>query len=366
MELGRFVVDTHVHPQRHAVNFEAQDDDADYTNLAMLMHTAVPADEATDDDKVVVFDNSDRLVYDMDRYGVDMCVLLPAFGMTNEINEMIMEDHPDRFVACAQAQQTKKDALRGEEEWSIDKACEEIDYWLEKDGFRGIGEFLPYDPNQEEPMTWRERKPQLRKVFEVADKHDVPIRWHPGAAAGYSGGGLRKADKFPEYQDPMYAADIIPEFPDVDLIFEHGGVQGHWRYNVERALIVAAQFNNVYLEVGLWWEDLLKRAFNDPNVGPEQLIFGTDWGASMVANANHNSSDTSIDFPPLRWEQYEKRGLPAHQPDYWGTTLREMQKYALFNNLPQDELNLVMGGNFCDLYDVDPPHSRLFPEYLDR
>lgn len=363
--MGRFVVDTHVHPQRHAVNFQGREETPEYANLGAMMHTAVPAEEAGEDDAVVVYDNSERLVYDMDRYDVDMCVLLPAFGMTNEINAEIMEQYPDRFVSCAYPVETKKAAMRGEAEWTSEKAAEELDEWLGRDGFVGIGEFMPWDPTREEPMTWRERKEDIRPYFDLAAKHDVPIRWHPGAASGYQGGGIREQDKFPDYQDPMRAADILGEYPEVTLIFEHGGVQGHWRYNVERALVVAAQFDDVYLEVGLWWSDLLRRAFNDPNVGPDQLLFGTDWGASMVAQPNHNHTDTSIDYPPLRWEQYADRGLPAHQPDYWGTTLRELNKFAMETSLPQDELNLVLGGNFCEIYDVDPPHTRLFPEYLD-
>jgi hypothetical protein len=35
---------------------------------------------------LVPYNNSLRLEYDMDCYGVDMCVLLPAFGMTDELN----------------------------------------------------------------------------------------------------------------------------------------------------------------------------------------------------------------------------------------------------------------------------------------
>ena len=34
------------------------------------------------------FDNSKRLLYDIEQYGVDACVLLPAFGMTNDLNEV--------------------------------------------------------------------------------------------------------------------------------------------------------------------------------------------------------------------------------------------------------------------------------------
>jgi hypothetical protein len=35
----------------------------------------------------VIYDNSARLLYDMECYGVDMCIISPAFGMTDEINQ---------------------------------------------------------------------------------------------------------------------------------------------------------------------------------------------------------------------------------------------------------------------------------------
>ena len=364
MKMGRFVVDTHVHAQRHAVRFREGAEEEMYSRLGELMHTAVPADEAEEEDAIIVYDNSDRLLYDMEAYGVDMCMLLPAFGMNNKINRQIIENHPDEFVACGFPVQTKKKALRGEEDWTVEAAVEELDEVLSWDGFVGIGEFLPHDPNLEERMTWRERKEQLRPFFDLAAKHDVPIRWHPGAASGYQGGGLREQDKLPDYRDPYNAADILAEYPDVDLVFEHGGIQGHWKYNVERACMVAAQYDNVYLEIGLWWKDILRRPLNDPNIGPDQLLWGTDWGASAVAEG-HDSANES-DFPPMRWEQFEDRGIPAHMADYWGTSLRELDKLAREDNIPQDELNLILGGNFCDIYDVEPPHTRLFPEYISR
>jgi hypothetical protein len=37
--------------------------------------------------------------------------------------------------------------------------------------------------------------------------------------------------------------------------------------------------------VGLWWEGILNRAMNDPDIGPDQLLWGTGWGASMVAKS---------------------------------------------------------------------------------
>ncbi|MBW1801943.1 MAG: hypothetical protein JRJ85_14565, partial [Deltaproteobacteria bacterium] len=84
---GRFVVDTHVHAQRHAFKFKDRGIKPDWAKLAEGMPDAD------------VYDNTERLLYDMARYQVDMCVIMPAFGMTDELNAEIVKAHPDKFVA---------------------------------------------------------------------------------------------------------------------------------------------------------------------------------------------------------------------------------------------------------------------------
>ena len=80
MKLGRFIIDTHVHAQRHAAGPEFKKLGIDdpkkirYKDLAQIMPS------------LVTYDNSKRLLYDMDCYEVDMCILHPAFGMSNELN----------------------------------------------------------------------------------------------------------------------------------------------------------------------------------------------------------------------------------------------------------------------------------------
>ena len=358
MKLGRFVVETHCHAQRHAARIQQAGDDPDYGLLAGKMDTAVPADEADEDDEVIVYDNSDRLKYDMEAYGVDMCVLLPAFGMTNEINHQIIQSDPDRFVAAAYPVQTKKKALRGEEEWTWDAACEELDEWLSKDGFRMIGEGTPYDPTDEEPLDWAERKDQLRRIFDVAADHEVPVRWHTGYVSGY-GGGMSLFDLYPDWADPSYANQMKAEYPEVPIVFDHGGMQATWREeHVDACCKVAATHDDVYLELGLYWADLMKKPLNDPNIGIEQLLWGGDWGASMVEHSNRGGD------PPMWWDQIQSRGLPAHQVDYWGSAQRQLLKFATETDLPQDELNMILGGNAVRLFDLEPPETRLFQNYL--
>ncbi len=359
MKLGRFIVETHCHAQRHAAKIQ-DEEDVDYGDLAQKMVTAVPPEEADDDDDVIVYDNSERVLRDMETYDVDMCVLLPGvFGFTNEINQGIMEENPGKFVAAAWPVQTMKAAQRGEEDWTIDAACAELDEWLSKDGFRMIGEGIPYDPTIEEPMEWVERKEEVRRVFDVAADHDVPVRWHTGYVSGY-GSGLNLFQNFPDWSDPTLATQLKAEYPDVPIVFDHGGMQATWReHHVDQCCQVAATYDDVYLEIGLYWKDLLKKPMNDPNIGLDQLLWGTDWGASMPQV--HQPGEE----PQMYWDQVVDRGLPAHQVDYWGASLRQLSKYAMERDLPQDDLNLILGGNAARLFDLDVPDHRMFKQYVD-
>ncbi len=356
MRLGRFIVETHCHAQRHAARVQ-DSGDSSYGNLADRMKAAVNADEADEDDEVIVYDNSDRVLRDMETYGVDMCLLLCGFGMENRINQQIIEEDPDKFVAAAAPVQTKKKALRGEEEWSWDAACEELDYWLNRDGFVMTGEGIRGDPTRTEPIEWKERKDHIRKVFDVAADHDVPVGWHTGYAAGYGGNHL--FNLYPDWEDPTLASQLKAEYPEVPIVFHHGGMQAGWQDSyVEDVCQVAGTFDDIYIEVGLYWKDLLKKPMNDPNIEVDQLLWGNDWGASMVQHHQPNED------PPVFWEQIASRGLPAHMPDYWGASFRQIFKFAQEVDLPQDKLNLIMGGNAVRLFDLDAPDDRMFEDYV--
>lgn len=359
MQLGRYIVETHCHGQRHAVRVQSTEEDSDYKTLPDQMKLAVPGDEADEDDAVIVYDNSERVVRDMDTYGVDVCVLLSSFGMTNEINRQIIERHPDKFIAAAAPVQTKKKALRGEEDWTWDAVAEELDEWLQRDGFRMTGEGIRCDPTRTDPIPWSERKEQLRYVFDVAAKHEVPVRWHTGYVSGY-GGTHGLFNILPDWSDPTLASQMKAEYPEVPIIFDHGGMQAGWQESyVDDVCQVASTFDDVYIEIGLYWAELMAKPFNDPNIGVDQLLWGTDWGASMVEHHQPNEE------PQSYWEQISERGLPAHQPDYWGSSFRKLLKFSMDRDIPQDTLNLILGGNAARLFDLDIPDHRMFEQYVD-
>jgi len=216
MKLGRFIIDTHVHAQRHAAGPEFKKSGKTdlkkikYNDLASIMR------------HLVTYDNSKRLLYDMECYQVDMCILHPAFGMSNELNVDLVERYPDKFVALVSAKDLADKATKGEAEWSIEAACEELDRHLSTGKFVGIGEGMPANPTRKKTYSQTERMDELRKVMEVAQKHQVPVRVHTGSPMGYH----ITYTRWPENFHPNWIRDIATEYPDVPIIFDHGGMQG--------------------------------------------------------------------------------------------------------------------------------------------
>ncbi len=340
MKLGRFVVDTHVHSQRFAPgkdsfkNAKAKGH-LSYNDLAAVIATAEP------------YDNSDRLLFDMDCYGVDMCVLLPAFGMTNELNLALVERHPDKFVAVCSATETLQKCRDTGEPWSAKAAAEELDKLLASGKFVGIGEGLPTDHDRLTTTSQTDRLDEMRPTLEVARKHKSVVRVHSGVVMGYP----LTHHFWPETLHPMWLLDIAQEYPDVPIVFDHGGVQGGASERFfEQALLVAGANDNVYLETGLWWPELYEKALRDPNVGPEKLLWGTDWGASIPFHSQPGQ------VPSEYAVQLRKQPPPQHQVDVWGWALRQLLRL----NIVQDDLNLILGGNAARLFGLTLPLTRLF------
>lgn len=338
MKMARFIVDTHVHSQRHAVGKKLKGS-TDYDDLGKEMS------------RVEAYSNEARLLYDMECYGVDMCITEPSFGMTNEISVQQTKDHPEKFAANCQARRSvnRLKAAFGETDWNIDDVCAELDELLSTGDYVGIGEGLPmggmklkkggkYPEYSGEP----EIIAQMMKVCEVARKHGVPLRFHTGIPGGYAIPYHGRPWTF----EPLWAHTLAVAFPDVPIILEHGGIEGGWwEHFYEQCLHVASSHKHVYLETGRWWTDLYYKALKDPNVGPEKLLWGTDWGASLPVYTNLGG------YPPAFTSQVHKDGIPRHQVDIWGWSLKQIGRL----DISQDDLNLMLGGNAVRLYNLRTP-----------
>ena len=346
MKIARFIIDSHVHVQRHAAGPEFKKLGLDdprkirYEDLAEVMP------------KIKTYDNSKRLLYDMNCYGVDMCILCSAFGMNNEINVDLVERYPDKFKALAYPKETADKAMAGEIEWTIDAAIEELDRLLSSGKYIGTGEGMPSNPTwkqNQRTISQTERMDELRQVMNLARHHQVPVRVHTGSPMGYP----ITYGFWPENFHPFWIRDLAAEYPDVPIIFDHGGMQGgRWDNQVEECVQVASNHDNVYLETGLYWTELYYKALSDPNVGPEKLMWGTDWGASIPIH-------TQLGLNPQTYAvQIRKEGLVTHQVDVIGWSLKQVSRL----DISQDDMNLILGGNTLRVYKIDFPLTRMFKE----
>lgn len=348
MKLGRFIVDTHVHAQRlaagKALRARGIEDisKVDYKTLSDVLRDA----EA--------YDNSPRLLYDMECYGVDMCVLVSAYGMSNAMNLDLMERYPDKFVAITDAKEYEDHCEKTGEEWTIKGVCEYLDKTLATKKFVGIGEVLPHmRPNTPvtEPLSRETVIKNCLQVMEVARAHKVSVHVHAaGATMGYRR-SYSAGSSGPSTFNPLWVLDLAYAFPDVPIIIAHGGVAMWWWEKLyEECLYVAASHDNVYLETGLWWADLYNKALNDPNIGAEKLLWGTDWGASIPI---YEQRGVKPETYPM---QVRKQGVVRHQVDVMGWSQRQLLKLEV----TQDEMNLILGGNAVRIWNLKTPHSRLF------
>ena len=335
---GRFIVETHAHiTTLYQPEWEVE-------NWRGLANTK-------EDGACSVFDNSPLTLYDMDIYGIDMCLLKPSMiGTTNEGQADLVKRYPDKFRAFCSDQKTKYKNATGEEAWTLEAAYNEVEEALKTGNYIGIGEFVPRDWAPEKVYTFSERLEEYRMFAKLARKYNVSMDFHE-FAWGY------------EWDCWKIAARIANEFPDVPLILNHGGHSiGNYIEKdkaIRSALLVAGggdkyPSNNVFLECGTWPAEYYEIAIKDPNVGVTQLIWGSDYGhVPQYIVANQGGDPSSFSTMMKRWPI-----VPHYQPDWWGWGLHQIDK--LRDLLTQDEINLILGGNAAKLWRLPVPYERMF------
>ena len=361
MKAGRFIVETHAHAQRVAAGPAVKEAmskaaaEGRKLNPWRVLGESMPG--------LIPYDNTERLFYDMESYGVDMAVLLPAFGMTDELNAELVARHPGKFVAEYGAMGYAKACRRGDIEWSIDTLVEDIRAALSTGSYVGLGEVRPTSRCRRSarilPTTSSAKKSKSAtssRSRKLRREFGVILRVHSGWPMGYESGHLT-GSLGPINHNLLLVHDLAYNFPEVTFVINHGGIQGAtFEFLFEQGLQVAASHDNVYIETGLWWRELYERALSQVNLGAEKLVWGTDWGASIPCV-------THLGAPPhSHFEQVRAAGPIQHQSDYWGWSLNEL----LAVRCSQDDRNLILGGNSARIYGLPVPHTRLFrPTSID-
>ena len=346
-KMGRFVVETHGHI---STLYDSVGD-----NPQPEGWTGLPMQPGSGEVEHVL--NVPLTLWDMEAYGVDMVLLYPSMiGTTNEGLLEIQDMYPDKFRAWCADQDSKLQCHRTGKKWTIDMAAEEIEKCLQTGLFIGIGEFTPrhWEPNY--IYTFQERFDEYSIFCELAQKYNVPLAYHE----------LQWDDL---YFDPWVLLNtLIHKFPDVKFVVNHGGqsigdyVFSDWK--IRKSLNIAGKYTgrcaspNVYLEVGTWQAEWIRMAIEDPNVGPTQLLWGSDYGNVPQYITSDTRRDDYHYARTFSTSMKRWRATPAYQTDWWGWEVSQIEKLKQW--VGQDEINLVLGGNAAKLFKLPVPCERMF------
>ena len=322
-------------------------------------------------------DPEKMLLYHMDKYGIDMCVLKSVYTWgreidvtRNEINAAIVKRHPDRFVALCTDVKVQHRAATGVEPWSMEAAVKELDELMQTGLYVGIGESIPRDRNPRKKLiSWDERLDQIHMVMELFRKYKCPMHYITGGVIGNQTAytDITRNRAHPECCEngsPLLCMEIAALYPDVPIILAHGGVESSAYYmdDYEKCLYVAASYHNVFLDCGQWWAELYEKPLLDVNIGAKKLLFGTGWGQGNLAQ-QRMPGQVPETFNVRNMNLYENKPTwprPKETSDIWGWSLRELGRL----NIPQDDLNLILGGNAVHLFKLKTPlpADRLFKQ----
>ena len=324
-------------------------------------------------------DPESRLLYHMDKYGVDVCVLKGVYPLEvdkNKLNADIVKNHPDRFVALCTDVMTHRKEISGEVPWNIDNAVKELDELMSTGLYAGIGEGFPRDRNVRKPLvSWDERLEQICKVLEVCRKYKCPLHYITGVALGSTRwqSDITRNAAHPEYFEngsPMLCMELAAWYPDVPIIMSHGGIEasGYFMQYYDQALYVAAAHRNVFLDVGQWWAELFEKPLMDVNIGAEKLLWGSGWGQGNLVQRRMPGQipETFTGSDQTRRNRMGPPGM-GHTPDIWGWSLTQLGRL----NIPQDDMNLILGGNAVHLFKIKTPQPaeslfrRVDRDYMD-
>ena len=299
----------------------------------------------------------DVLLYHMDRYDVNMCLLKNTRGGLNSTTANAVAKHPDKFFAVCNDAQTQLESSTGEKLWNIKDAAAEIESFLKTGLYKGIGDGLARDRSPGKALIpWDERLDQICQLFELGRKYKVPMVYHTGTPIAFRANDNNRTRAHWETCDngnPLLCHEVASLYPDVPIILGHGGIEasGYFMEDYERCLNVAASHNNVFLETGMWWSELYEKPLKDPNIGAKKMVWGCGWGQGNTYQSWSPGCVPETYCNNQLEMQAGVHGEMKFQPDIWGWSLNQIGKL----NIPQDDLNLLMGGNAAWLYKVKTP-----------
>jgi hypothetical protein len=325
------------------------------------------------------YDNSALTLYDMNRFGVDMAILLPSMcGTYNESQTKIMKKHPTKFRCCCSDQTTMTKAMLGEiTDWKLQTSLDEIETALKTGNYVGIGEFVPglnlYRYGYYPAPAFEQRIEEWDAFCELAIKYDVPIHFHEYIMFYRLGKTLWHHIKMLE--------TVATRHPKAKIVFNHGYKDPDLDVadpieSMREVYQMVAAHPNIYMETGGWAEKNFELAF-ESGVSAATLMWGHDYGNVPQYIFRDNILARRVDggiglMTDDRVWQYRKTDsqfgsqykgvptIPTYQPNFYAWGMRTIDRVGDW--LTQDEIDLIMGGTAARLYKLPVPYPRMFAE----
>ncbi len=212
-------------------------------------------------------DLTEEMLAEMDVAGIDRAIIQSrGFGTTETLAQAVRK-HPDRFVGLFRPIYNTR--ISGQQD-ALDYAelGRGMDYWVNELGLKGMGEIRVSRFSAESAPEKIAR--DLVPLLEILARHRMPIMfqtaWTQFGTPIYHG-------------VPTFVDDLAEMFPQVPFIITKMG-RGYDAL-FEMCLLIAFKHDNVYLDTVQSKPAHVARAVAE--VGPERVIFGTDWEQTWAA-----------------------------------------------------------------------------------
>lgn len=219
---------------------------------------------------------ANELVASMDRHGIALAALNPAFTSFEEIYETAFLPHKDRFILSAGSPTVeirRRQRMQGAPfDITPTELAQIYETQLTKYGAKFIGETAG---SLTRNLVPKYSAKELHPIVDVLLKHDVPLQVHTGWSPT-STSRDRATDA--SYQSATDWAEVMGKFmasfPDVKVILAHMGGQ-FGQLDGREALRLLFSFDNAYGDTSKAPSYIISEAVR--GVGAERILFGSDW-----------------------------------------------------------------------------------------
>ena len=212
-------------------------------------------------------DNSDDLIADMDKHGIDKALTQVTGGdIPNDMVAEAVKKHPHRLYGQLRIGQNQVATAYAEDSAAVrERAAEEVRRGVEELGLIGVGSaHARAFTNEIHPEKIAD---DLAPVMDAVAKYKLPIEF-PTAWSQF-GGGLY-------YKNPEWVDEIAARYPQVPIILSKMGRS--LTVYFEMAMVVAMRNVNVHFDIVGTSSDHLRQAVE--TIGADRIMFGSDWSGT--------------------------------------------------------------------------------------